>query len=456
MNYLTVSRRSESARPRLILIFAGWGMDGRPFAGLGRDGYDTAVVWDYADARPLPLDLIAHYREICVMAWSFGVPYAARFIAAHAATLPITRCVAVNGTLHPVDDHRGIPEVIFRGTLDNLDARNLTKFQRRMTGGGDTYARFAANYPQRTIDSLADELRRVAADGAAPDPCFDSVYISGADRIIPPAGQRKAWEGHENITELGDDAPHMPDFAAIIEHEFADKHRISRSFGEVAATYDEEAEVQREAAECLAGIWSAAVPPTACAIEFGTGTGLLSRLIANPLARYDIAPLFDDVRCSDAEVDIADMIAAESKAGPIAGVVAASTIQWFNSPRRFLARALRAMPSGAVLALSSFGPDTYRELKPFQRRRPTYLSAAELQKIAQDLVDQGLARKDFTVKEMEPRVIDFGSTRALTAHIRRSGVNATQTPDLAAARALLASGITTLTYTPVFIALTRV
>ncbi|MDE6544824.1 MAG: hypothetical protein K2L63_01870, partial [Paramuribaculum sp.] len=189
---------------------------------------------------------------------------------------------------------------------------------------------------------------------------------------------------------------------------------------------------------------------------FGTGTGLLSRLIANPLARYDIAPLFDDVRCSDAEVDIADMIAAESKTRPLAGVIAASTIQWFNSPRRFLARALRAMPSGAVLALSSFGPDTYRELKPFQRRRPTYLSAAELQKTAQDLVDQGLARKDFTVKEMEPRVIDFGSTRALTAHIRRSGVNATQTPDLAAARALLASGITTLTYTPVFIALTRV
>lgn len=456
MNYLTLSRRSESASPRLILFFAGWGMDSHPFAGLGRDGYDTAVVWDYADPQPLPLDRLAAYREICVMAWSFGVPYAARFIASHAATLPITRCVAINGTLHPVDDTRGIPEAIFRGTLDNLDHRNLTKFQRRMTGGGDAYARFEAMLPQRTIDSLTEELRRVLYDGAAPDVRFDTVYISGADRIIPPINQRKAWEGHENIIEIGDDAPHMPDFGRIMEHEFADKHRISQSFGDAAATYDEEAEVQREAAAHLAEIWRGIAPKSARAIEFGTGTGLLSQLIANPLTRYDIAPLFDDVRRSDAEVDIADMISADSQSGPLAGVIAASTIQWFNSPRRFIARALRAMPSGSVLALSSFGPDTYRELKPFQRRRPTYLSVTELLKTAQGLVDQGLAHNNFIIGEMEPRIIDFGSTRALTAHIRRSGVNATQTPDLTAARALMASGLTTLTYTPVFIALTRV
>lgn len=456
MNYLTLSRRSEAANPRLILFFAGWGMDGEPLAGLGRDGYDTAVVWDYSDPRPLPADRLAAYREICVLAWSFGVPYAARFIASHAVTLPITRCVAVNGTLHPVDDTHGIPEAIFRGTLDNLDERNLTKFRRRMTGGGEAYARFAAMQPKRTIDSLTEELRHVFADGPAPDPHFDTVYIAGADRIIPTANQRRAWDGHEHIEELGDDAPHMPDFGAIMEHEFADKHHISRSFGEAAGTYDGEAGVQREAAARLAEIWRGIAPQSARAIEFGTGTGLLSQLIANPLARYDIAPLFDDVRPSDAEVDIADMVCAESSAGPLAGVIAASTIQWFNSPRRFLARALRAMPSGAVLALSCFGPDTYRELKPFQRRRPTYMSASELQKAARDLVEQGLARKDFIIEEMEPRVIDFGSTRALTAHIRRSGVNATQTPDLAAARALMASGITSLTYTPVFVALTRV
>ncbi len=69
-----------------------------PFATLGREGYDTAVVWDYADPRPVDPALLSRYAEICVVAWSFGVPYAARFIAGHHDSLPITRCVAVCGT----------------------------------------------------------------------------------------------------------------------------------------------------------------------------------------------------------------------------------------------------------------------------------------------------------------------------------------------------------------------
>lgn len=31
---------------RLILLFAGWGMDPHPFENIRRDGYDLAVVWD--------------------------------------------------------------------------------------------------------------------------------------------------------------------------------------------------------------------------------------------------------------------------------------------------------------------------------------------------------------------------------------------------------------------------
>ena len=41
---------------RLLLIFAGWGMDPGVFTGLYRRGYDIAVAWDYRneDFDPSP------------------------------------------------------------------------------------------------------------------------------------------------------------------------------------------------------------------------------------------------------------------------------------------------------------------------------------------------------------------------------------------------------------------
>lgn len=456
MKTQTVTTLTDPASPRLILFFAGWGMDPRPFAGLGREGYDTAVVWDYTDPSPLPDSLLGRYDEICVAAWSFGVPYAARFITANAARLPITRCVAINGTLTPVDDQTGIPAALFHATLEGLTERSLGKFYRRMTGGGASAATFAAAAPQREIGELADELRQVETDGAAPDPGFDAAYISGTDRIIPPDNQRRAWQGRTQITDLGDDSPHMPGFNAILRREMADKRLISDSFGSAGDTYDSEASIQQEAASHLAALWRSAAGhclPEGDIVEFGTGTGMLTRSIGNDrkMRLYDIAPVGDGIARADAEVMIEQMIAD----GPTAGVVSASTIQWFNSPERFIARVMRALPPGAVLALSTFGPDTYRELAPFQESRPRYMSGTAMRAIADRLVAEGIAEAAYTVEEGEPKVLRFSSTRDLTAHTRRSGVNATRLSGTAAARALLAASPVTLTYHPVYILMRR-
>ncbi|MBD5346718.1 MAG: DUF452 family protein [Bacteroides sp.] len=454
MKTQTVTRLSHRSEPRLILFFAGWGMDARPFATLGREGYDTAVVWDYADPTPIPADFLDAYREICVVGWSFGVPYAARFIAAEEKRRPITRCVAVNGTLNPVDDSHGIPRAIFEGTLNGLTERTLDKFNRRMAGSAEAAKAFAATAPRRSIADLTEELKRVDADGEAPRVAFDSVYISGADRIIPPRNQRNAWEGLAPITDLGPEGPHLPDFAFILSRETADKSRIGSSFESAGATYDSEAAIQHEVAQHLAELWHSGTPlPHGDIIEFGTGTGQLTRILAadRPMRLYDIAPVSAAVKRADAEIMIGQMIAER----PTAGVIAASTIQWFNSPRRFIGRALRAMPPGSRLALSTFGPDTYRELAPFQQSRPAYMSADELREIASALAAEGVAEPDFTVEAGPVRVMEFGTTRRLAEHIRLSGVNATRLNGTAAARALLAAAPTKLTYAPVYIMLRR-
>ena len=60
------------------MLFAGWAMDGNIFDGLSHDGYDMLAVWDYND-ECLEADL-SGYDEICILAWSYGVYFAGRFI----------------------------------------------------------------------------------------------------------------------------------------------------------------------------------------------------------------------------------------------------------------------------------------------------------------------------------------------------------------------------------------
>ncbi|MDE6130171.1 MAG: DUF452 family protein, partial [Muribaculaceae bacterium] len=149
---------SSCGSDRLILIFAGWGMEPRVFAHLRHEGYDIAVVWDYRDFG-IDWSVIDSYREICVIAWSLGV-YAAA-MTCHGIENRVTLRIAVNGTTTPVHDSLGIPEAVYEGTAATLDSRRLEKFFRRMCGDRDSYAHFSSCAPQRPVDELVDELNAI-------------------------------------------------------------------------------------------------------------------------------------------------------------------------------------------------------------------------------------------------------------------------------------------------------
>jgi len=142
---------------RLILFFTGWGMDPEPFRELRRDGYDVLVVYDYViadgDVECLAAKLEG-YAEIVVVAWSFGVFFANLILKGRG--LPVSAAIAVNGTLYPVDDRRGIPHRVFALTLRTLSEKSVKFFNQRMCG--PLYDTFAANAPQRDIESLRKEL----------------------------------------------------------------------------------------------------------------------------------------------------------------------------------------------------------------------------------------------------------------------------------------------------------
>lgn len=205
---MIIKNISRIGSRKLILFFAGWGMDTNPFSMYLPKAYDLKMVYDYSTADFDENQLLG-YTEIKVIAWSMGVWAAAQFLQKN--NQPITTSIAINGTHFPVDDARGIPAHIYHATLDTLSEMVLLKFQRRMCGTAAVLLRFLERKPERSIEDLRRELKVIGQlSTRLPHSTFqwDKVYISRYDLISPAEHQQKAWENN-GYTII--DAPHYPE-----------------------------------------------------------------------------------------------------------------------------------------------------------------------------------------------------------------------------------------------------
>lgn len=192
--------------PRLLLFFAGWGADETPFKAYRPADSDWMICYDYRslDFRQSDLD---EYKEINVIGWSMGV-WAASQTLPHRS-LPIVKSIAVNGTPYPIDEHRGIPPTIFRGTLDGLTGASLHKFLRRMCTDGEAFRAFLQVTPRRPLEELREELVRIEQMYRTLPPAtfhWHEAVIGSNDRIIPPANQLQAWEETDTAILQTEDA----------------------------------------------------------------------------------------------------------------------------------------------------------------------------------------------------------------------------------------------------------
>lgn len=192
--------------PKLTLFFAGWGMDEQPFMDDCPSDSDLLICYDY---RSLDFDftLLQGYKEIRLIAWSMGV-WAASVILQHR-DLPIQERIALNGTLPPVDDDKGIPQLTFEGTLEGLNDVTLEKFIRRMCLKREKMEAFLSKRPKRSVAELKEELRRIGEQVkscAVPDFQWEQAVIGRDDLIFMAANQRKAWNTGIKVTEY--DIPH--------------------------------------------------------------------------------------------------------------------------------------------------------------------------------------------------------------------------------------------------------
>lgn len=185
--------------PRLLLFFAGWGSDEHLFGRRAADGYDYLLCFDY---RTLDFDysLLDGYREIRLLAWSMGVWVAGQVLA--GKDYPWQMRLAVGGTPFPIDDRKGIPEAIFRATLENFSDAALVRFRRRICGTAEQVKEFLSHQPNRPVGELREELQALDRQIHRLPPAafgWDRALVGTCDKIFPPASQRVAWQGVETV-----------------------------------------------------------------------------------------------------------------------------------------------------------------------------------------------------------------------------------------------------------------
>jgi len=195
---------------KLILFMSGWGCDEMPFLRLNSDDYDFLMCYDYRDLNQIKelREELKAYDECHLIAWSLGV-FVSSILFKDDKELFQT-CQAMNGSLSPIDDEKGIPAAIFQGTIDGLNEKGRDKFFMRMCGGRSGYANFVKHQPQRLVEDQKEELiclQNMILKEAITWDIFDKVLLSSRDMIFPFKNLEKAWESKSQKTIV--DLPHF-------------------------------------------------------------------------------------------------------------------------------------------------------------------------------------------------------------------------------------------------------
>ncbi len=206
---MIINQLHKESSPKLILFFNGWGMDSGVLSHFDHRGYDVVMVSCYhQEISQKETVNIDDYDKVYLVAWSMGVYFALDFM--HANANKIHYSVAINGTYSPIDDDKGILKAIFEGTIQNMNAQNLKKFNRRMFVTKTDFERFEKCHTTRLLDEQIEELKYIK-DRCVPKVfthTFDKVFVAQNDRIILSENQNKAWENHPFV--IKNDCPHFP------------------------------------------------------------------------------------------------------------------------------------------------------------------------------------------------------------------------------------------------------
>lgn len=186
----------QHKKDKLIIFCNGWGMDEGPVSHLASTDFDVLMLYGYHDlTMPLDIDqLSSRYSDIFLIGWSMGVWVGQKLF--HKYRTSFSGCLAINGTLCPIDDKYGIPINIFNATLDGFSEVTRLKFYRRMCREKSNLKKFLSSEPKRSLEDQEGELTFLLLNTEClklEQSIYDSVVIADYDWIVPSENQKRFW-----------------------------------------------------------------------------------------------------------------------------------------------------------------------------------------------------------------------------------------------------------------------
>ena len=188
---------------KLIIFFAGWSFDYKPFEFLNCNDFDVLMVYDYNEIADLPD--FENYSKKYLIAWSMGVFVAYQM---RSKLQKFDKKIAINGTIFPVDDEFGIPQKPFLLTLRGAKIGLEGKFYENVFN--KDYEKYLLNPIERSIDNRVSELKilydKIKIVEKSYEEFYDKALVSSNDKIFPPKNQLNFWKDKAEII----DSNHFP------------------------------------------------------------------------------------------------------------------------------------------------------------------------------------------------------------------------------------------------------
>ena len=207
------------------------------------------------------------------------------------------------------------------------------------------------------------------------------------------------------------------------------KRRIADAFARAAASYDDAAAPQRQAAALVADLaWQQRVAERPRILEIGCGTGLLTRHIrdhwpAADLVVSDLSPAMVGTAARGAMI-AGTFLALDGEAPPFEGpwfdlILSSLAFQWFGDLPMAIARLAGLLRPGGRLLFSTMGADSFGEWRAAHAAvgeaagTPDYPDLAALRAMLDGFEDA------FAFEEHWSH--DFGGAKGFLAHLKAIG-----------------------------------
>ena len=222
---------------------------------------------------------------------------------------------------------------------------------------------------------------------------------------------------------------------------------IARAFGRAAPHYDQYADLQRQVAVELLGYVDPQLTSPAV-LDLGCGTGYCSLKLreqcpASELLALDMAlPMLQTVR-QHGMADCA-LVCADAQALPLCDalfdvVVSSLTIQWCSRLDALFTELFRVARPGAQVLLSTFGPESLREVKTAWAQIDNYVHVNEFAPLAV-LVEQAEAAGFSCTSKAVPVTRRYESLQAVGKELKGLGaynMNKAQAPGFTSRKTLV-------------------